>query len=100
MAAQRVTISEALGVMKTLKARAAELIALRNGNAREVQRFYGNETTPREVQKPEYDAKALDKQITLLARELRLCEAAIKRANAQTTLENYQWDDAVLGELQ
>jgi hypothetical protein len=99
MPQQKITISEALGVMKTLKARAAELIALRNGNARAVERYFGNEAAPREVQKPEYDAKALDKQITLIARELRLCESATKRMNVKVVLEDYTWDDSVLGEL-
>ncbi len=47
---------------------------------------------------PTYDVKELDKDITRIAREMRLLDTAIKAANATTKL-NYEWDDAVLGEV-
>jgi len=93
----KLTISEALGWLKTLKGRHQELIALRNANAARVEHQYNGATTKTT---PEYDAKALDKQITLLAREIRLCDTAIKRTNGRIEVEGYQADDTVLGELQ
>ena len=95
MAKQRITISEGLGWLKTLEKRHAELVALRNSNSAEQHRMYGSQETKI---LPRYDVMALDKQVTLLAREIRLCDTAIKRANASTVLE-YQMDDEVLGEL-
>jgi hypothetical protein len=90
-------ISEALGWMKTLKARHAELVGLRDANsATRIQRYGDNST---EI-KPEYDTKKLDKRVTLLAREIRILDEAIKRTNAATELPNFVRDDAVLGELE
>lgn len=91
----KITISEGLTWLKTLEKRHAELVRLRDANARSTSSSFNGAVT---TQKPEYDAKELDKRITLLARELRLCETAIKKANAVTVLEYHQ-DDNVLGEL-
>lgn len=90
-------ISEALGWMKTLKSRHAELISLRDANSATRIHRYGDNS--QEV-KPEYDVKALDKRVTLLAREIRLLDEAVKRANATTELPNYSRSDDVLGELE
>lgn len=90
-------ISEGLGWAKTLKERHAELVALRNANSSTRVTRYGN-SDPVEL-RPEYDVKALDKRITLLARESRLLDEAIKRTNAATQLEGFQRNDEVLGEL-
>ena len=46
-----------------------------------------------------YDVKGLDKAVTRVAREIRLLEQAMKATNAKTTIEAYDQDDAVLGEL-
>ena len=43
--------------------------------------------------------KALDKSVTLVAREIRLLEQALKATNAKTVVEAYDQDDAALGEL-
>lgn len=90
------TISECLGWLKTLKARHAELIQLRNTNSAEIAVDYQGKQT---VRKPMYDPKALDRQIAVLAREIRLCDTAIKTTNGQTLVKDYVLDDEVLAEL-
>lgn len=89
------TISEGLGWMKTLAVRHTELVKLRDANAKTVTQDYNGKTVSTE---PQYDAKKLDKRITLLAREHRLCSEAVKKANATTPIE-FVIDDSVLGEL-
>jgi len=96
MAKQRITVSEALGWVNTLKTRMSELTRLRDNNSSETKRYMGEREV---ISRPVYDAKELDKRITLLQRELRLVDQAIKRSNARTVLEEYQQDDTVLGEL-
>jgi len=91
------TISEGLGWLKTLKTRHAELVKLRDVNSVAERQRYGAEV--REVA-PQYNAKALDKRVTLLAREIRLLDEAIKRTNAQTILNGFERRDEVLGELE
>ena len=93
---KRPTISEALGWLKTLKARHAELVQLRNINSAEVAVDYQGKTTTRT---PSYDAKELDKRIAVLAREIRICDTAIKTTNGQTEVKDYVMDDDVLAEL-
>lgn len=93
---KNITISESLGWLKTLKARHAELVALRNANAAEVSVDYQGKQTTRT---PLYDAKDLDKKVAVLAREIRLCDAAVKATNAQTLVKDYVMDDDVLAEL-
>lgn len=90
------TISECLGWLKTLKGRHAELVQLRNQNSAEVDVDYQGKTTTR---KPMYDAKELDKRIAILAREIRICDTAIKTTNGQTLVKDYVMDDDVLMEL-
>lgn len=94
-----ITISEGLSWLKTLKKRQDDLIALRNSNSRTVSTGYGDRAAV-VTQTPEYDPKKLDKRITLIARDIRLCESAIKKANATTPLQGYTQDDSVLGELE
>src|SRR5262245_7671704 len=93
------TINEALGWLKTLKERHAELVTLRNGNAREMRRFLGMNAEKTIEEKPTYDVKALDKLVTQVAREIRIVEMAIKRTNAETKIAGYDQKDEVLGEL-
>lgn len=94
---QKITLSEALGWEKTLKARHAELVQLRNNNAKKTDIEYNGQKT---TQTPEYDAKKLDKIISNLAKEIRHCDEAVKRANAKTVLEGFERDEDVLGELE
>lgn len=46
-----------------------------------------------------YDVRVLDRFVTRVAREIRLLEQALKATNAKTSIEAYDQDDAVLGEL-
>lgn len=99
MARQKTTISEGLSWLKILQKRQQELIGLRDGNANlRYAIAFGTRDTQEKIE-PVYDAKDLDKRVTLLAREIRLCDTAIKRMNARVTLEGYEMDDDVLGEL-
>lgn len=96
MAKKKVTISEALGWLKTLKTRHAELVKLRDANAAVVEVDFQGKSTKRT---PTYDARVLDKVIATLSREIRLCDTAIKTTNGQTEVKEYQADDDVLAEL-
>lgn len=96
----KLTINEALGWMKTLRERQAELVGLRSTNSHEERRYLGGGANDKVIEKtPTYDVKVLDKMITTVAREIRLLDMALKRTNAATTVEGYDQDDAVLGEL-
>lgn len=99
---EKVTISEALGWQKTLNYRHAELVRLRDQNSQRTRQRYnfGTASQQEQVEEPTYDAKALDKRITLLAREIRVVGEAIKRANASVQLQDYLKDESVLGELE
>lgn len=93
---KKATISECLGWLKTLKGRHAELIQLRNSNSAEVSVDYQGKQTTRT---PTYNAKDLDKKIAVLAREIRICDTAIKTMNGKVLVEDYVLDDDVLAEL-
>jgi len=94
-----VTINEGLAWLKTLEKRHEELLALRNDNAHRERRFYGASADKEIVKEPVYDVKVLDRIVTRVAREIRLLEQALKATNAKTTIDAYDQDDAVLGEL-
>ena len=85
--------------LKTLKKRHEELLALRNDNAHRERRFYGASGDKEILKEPVYDVKVLDRLVTRVAREIRLLEQALKATNARTTVDAYDQDDAVLGEL-
>jgi hypothetical protein len=93
---KKISISEGLGWLKTLTKRHAELIQLRDKSAAKVTQDYQGKTV---VTTPMYDAKDLDKKVAVLAREIRLCESAIKDTNSSTELKDYILDDDVLAEL-
>src|SRR2546422_535194 len=65
----------------------------------EERRFYGASADKEIVKEPVYDVKVLDKLVTRVAREIRLLEQSLKATNARTTVDAYDQDDAVLGEL-
>ncbi len=92
-----VTVSEALGLLKALNERHSELVALRNENAHRERRFMGMGGDKVLEKVPVYNVKALDKTVNRLALEVRRLDASIKRHNAVTTLENYEWSDEILG---
>lgn len=76
-----------------------ELLALRNDTAHRGRRFYGASADTEIVKEPVYDVKVLDRLVAYVAREIRLFEQALKATNARTTVDAYDQDDAVLGEL-
>lgn len=96
----QVTVSEALGLMKTLKARHDELKSLRDDNANKERRFYGvgGDKTTEKV--PVYDVRKLDVTVSRLAMEIRKLDTAIKKHNAMNGLEGYDWDETVLGQIE
>lgn len=97
----KLTINEGLTTLKTLKARYAELVALRDRNSETETRFYGRDTATKEVIKePTYDVKKLDKTVTSVAKQVRLLENAIKRANSQTEIADYEWSEDALGTVE
>lgn len=95
----QITINEGLAWLKTLKKRHEELLALRNDNAHRDRRFYGAAADKEIVREPVYDVKVIDRLVTRLAREIRLLGQALKATNARTTIDAYDQDDTVLGEL-
>lgn len=96
----KITISEGLTNLKTLKTRHAELVALRDSNAVSERRYYGTGGDKSVDKTPVYSVKALDQTVVKLSIAIRKLEAAIKKANIKTTLPEYDWDDAVLGEVE
>ena len=97
--AGKVTISEALGWMKTLRERHAELLSLRNQNASRELRYHPTNSDKDTVKEPVYDIKALDAQVSILAREIRKLDMAIKHANATLHLPDYEMNEEVLGQV-
>jgi len=96
---KEITINTALGNMKYLHQRHAELCQLRNQNARRVERFGYGKDSEKEVTTPDYDCKMLDKKIAAIAKETRQLEAAIKATNQVTLVKDYLWDDEILSEV-
>jgi len=93
------TVSEGLTTLKMLKARHAELVALRDKNAEKETRFYGASADRTKEIEPVYDVRELDRLVSSVAKELRLLETAIKRSNVRTVLSDYDWSDDKMGEL-
>lgn len=96
---QNITISEGIGLLKTLRARHAELVALRNENSATETRFFGQNADKERVKTPLYDVKKLDKLVNQVASEIRKLDAAIKSANVSTPIA-YEWDDSKLGQIE
>jgi mRNA-degrading endonuclease HigB of HigAB toxin-antitoxin module len=84
--------------MKTLKARHAELVELRNENSHKEKRYFGANADKISEHTPVYDIKGLDKLVNDVAKEMRLLDMAIKSANATTKID-YDWADDKLGTI-
>ena len=95
----KITISEGIGLLKTLKERHDELVGLRNENSYREKRYLGANADKTTERTPVYNVKKLDKLINQVAMELRKLDAAIKAANASMKLE-YEWDEAKLGTVE
>ncbi len=78
------TINEGLAYMKTLKARHKELVDLR-GESKSERVYMRSEKDY--VEKPVYNVKTVDKKAQAVAKEIRLLDSAIKKANAITDIE-------------
>jgi hypothetical protein len=96
----KVTISELLGVQQQVKTRYNELVQLRNQNSNIETHYRGQNADKSIDRKPTYSVVKLDKLIARLARELRLIDAALKKTNASTIVDGYDWEDVVLGEIE
>ena len=96
----QITISEALGWMKTLKERHSELTSLRNENSFHERRYIGANADKSVEKNPLYDAKKLDTVIGNLAREMRVLDAKIKKTNATVNVVEYDQNEDVLGQLE
>lgn len=95
-----VTINEGLIWLKTLRARHTELVELRNQNSQRETRFYGANADKQIEKTPVYDVKKLDTLITSVAKEIRLCDQAIKRTNSTATLSGFDINEAALGQVE
>jgi len=94
------TINEAMIWQKTLQARHAELVALRNQNSYRVRQFRGIGADKESVQEPTYDVKALDRLVDRIAREMRKLDSALKATNAITAVIGYDADESALGTIE
>lgn len=93
----QITVSEGIGLLKTLNQRHAELKALRDENAHRERRFFGVGGDKETVKEPVYDVKKLDQTCNQVALQIRKLDNAIKQSNATMTLHGFDWNDAVLG---
>jgi hypothetical protein len=89
-----ITISQALGWLKTLKERHGELIGLRNQNSSRHERLFGEKETIK--QEPVYDVKSLDRKVNVIAKEIRKLDTAIKSTNATQLVVGYNQDIDIL----
>lgn len=94
------TINEALIWLKTLRARHAELVSLRNENSKTETRYYGANADKSTETKPTYDVKKLDLLITAVATEIRLCDMGVKKTNASAVVVGYEINEAALGQVE
>lgn len=93
----QITVSEGLGLLKTLNERHLELKALRDSNSMSERRFIGMSGDKTIDRKPVYDVKKLDVTVNRIAMVIRRLDNAIKKHNAITQLAEFDWDEAVLG---
>lgn len=96
----QITVSEAIGLLKTLKQRHDELKALRDENSTREKRYYGIGADKSVEKSPVYDVRKLDQTVNRLAMAHRTMDNAIKIHNATTVLANYNWDESVLGVIE
>jgi hypothetical protein len=95
----KATVNEAIEWLKTLQARHAELVGLRNQNSSSETRRYGIGGDKEVTKEPTYSVTKLDRLITQVAKETRKCSLAIKASNAVTELSGYTIDEELLGEV-
>src|ERR1700730_5677344 len=96
----QVSVSEALGLLKSVKERHAELKALRDENGHRERRYMGLGGDKTVDKTPVYSVTKLDRTVNRLAQEIRKIDQAIKTSNATTTLVGYDWNEEVLGTVE
>ncbi len=79
----KMTINEAMVMMKAVRGRLAELSNLRSQSTSK-ETYYGD---TQKVVEPKYDIKELDKKCVELENWLLVADTAIKKSNAVTTIE-------------
>jgi len=94
-----ISLNLALGRIKTLLQRHNELCHLRDNNAKRTTRFGIGKDAEKEEVIPTFNARDLDHKITILAKEIRLLDEAIKETNQKTDVIGYLWNDEVLAEI-
>lgn len=94
--AEKMTISEALGYIKSLRARHSELINLRNENAKSTKTYFGEKS---EFTTPIYNVKNVDRILNKIAAEIRKLDLAIKSANTKFKVD-FIIDDSIWGEIE
>jgi len=92
------TISQAIGWLKTLRERHTELVNLRNTNSHREDRLFGDKQTIK--REPTYDVKKLDKLVNKVAMEVRKLDEAIKETNAKTEVIGFKKDENALGQVE
>jgi hypothetical protein len=95
-----VSVSEALGLLKSLKERHAELKSLRDSNSTNERRYMGLGGDKTVDKTPIYSVTKLDRTVNRLAQEIRKIDQAIKTSNATTMLASYDWNEDVLGTVE
>ena len=80
---RKMTVNEAMVLMKIVRGRLGELSSLRQSNSTRETSYYGQD---KKVVEPMYDVKALDKRCTELENFLLIVETKIKQSNAITVI--------------
>ena len=81
---EKLTLNEGLALLSQLKKRQAEIISLRDRNSAKEISIYDDKPVERT---PTYDAKALDRQVASIGRQIRLLDREIKKKNSTVILD-------------
>lgn len=81
---RELTINEAIALINQLKSRKSALSAMRQEVSTKESHWYGEQR--QKIVEPQYDVKSLDQKIVELDNWLFQLDAAVKAANARTTL--------------
>src|ERR1700722_15408012 len=100
----RISVSEGIGYLKALQERHKEILALRNSSTQQVSRTvkmgYGDKGPVETTVTLLYDLRKLDKTVITLATTIRKLDSSIKRHNATHQLEDFDWQDELLGQIE
>jgi len=82
----KMTINEALVLLKVLRERKNTLDGLTKTNSRRDYILYGE--NEKKISEPQYDCKLTDKKSTAIANKILLIETRIKQSNAITEINS------------